>query len=1452
MGWLAENDSQAKNQPVNASTTRQAAEGYMDPVAVQTQAIIKKVPGSQPTNIWARYAQAGLQEAKSLGTSLVDSTKAGFKGAATGIARSLPGGQNDLKAEAQGVDDANKNTSQIIALHKSGKITSAQASKLLSLQATNASQESAAVAKTVKSEPTTKQFAGDVAQVALLLAPFAGKTSEVTGEMLLKQFGTQGVKNIADRAGVDIAGKGAIEGAQQVAKSKLASQAFKKASTDVISRGAKASVKSAAGFGGFSAAQTAGEGGSNKEILKSGGKGAAAGAVLGLGGSFLASAYKALRVPYIEKANIPAGTEKSPVTKLGQNIRPQGPKELGPGTMKALPEGKPAGESKPLEGNATQTKQQVDQAKIDELNSSHDKKVNQLITDFNQVTKSLQKNEHTVSKTPVHGYTSTRQLQEDHAAQLKSIESDARGGDMIPNGEGGYKRTNSHSAFYRNTYADKGRAPTKQEYMDQALKEMKAGNGVTDKTYDQIRQQALKDTNDKYEAKLAEIEKEHEANLKEVSKPKETGFTISSQAKKATGGSKRESMVAQMDERLQKVEAGKIIIGKQARKDLFNARHAIDSGENDHLIGKDVKETVSNFKHNDTRAPTSEPLEPKPKTAPAQAAEAPEPKGPSLSVKVSKPKAPPPEEEPLVNNNKEVKSLVNRFTPKKFKGKLNPVDAVARQGHTTFADNIRSIAQRKIYALRKGNLIANDFDKAYADYLVKGGTHQQFIKDIESGNISSKAHQLWEEIHSVTGEQMADLGITKGARNNYVGRVAQFDKRSFKQGGTGLSKSGSFSKKRATVNDEFGISHDKYVSHEEFKKAVESQGAKVLSDPRDILRHTIPSKLEAIENAKGLLKLDKTPMADGRPASVTYDINKGLPGEYGDYDKNLLQGRAVHPEASSSVKALTHTYTTSEINNPVAKANSVAKQLITLNGLVHAKNFGLASLRKQGVIRTVAATLKSNKDLADTFGEKNIERAIVKGGVVPFEQNKQDMFDTLSNPKSSKSLSNAASFPGKAVGKERDLLFNKLGNHLQFSTYFNAEKQMLKAGLSEDEAARVAGQAAKNVSFISSPVETSVEYRKSARFIFFAGQYFKSTLNEMAKAIGTSRDASLSSAAQRQVQKNAITGIARGATYLFALAQGINYHATGHFTWQNKDSKISPVFYVDKTSGKQYHITNWYGQIGDMMHLFGNPVKETMNKVSPMFQEGARLYAGAQGAVDPYTGQTVIDKNAPGWRQTAQAAGNILEYTMTPAGFGISNTHFSSPGSVNIAKLFGYGASTSDYSPVEKEVLNKWYATFPAGASQTPLAMSTLETAARNDIAKGNKNSANVQQLQKTMTPTAFKAFMKTGGDTMPQRAWSKLSTEDKLQLIEKYSPSQLKEFDLTDVAKTLTGSSAKSVVTSLQTKGYTPERIQKDLQKVGIDRGQLQQIKAEAKRQAAISAREARRQPKFVNPLLK
>lgn len=67
------------------------------------------------------------------------------------------------------------------------------------------------------------------------------------------------------------------------------------------------------------------------------------------------------------------------------------------------------------------------------------------------------------------------EIVDSYAQYLKSYEDGATGGQMIPDGQGGYLRTTEHSPFYRSYYAANKRKPSLAAYKEHALKELQSG-----------------------------------------------------------------------------------------------------------------------------------------------------------------------------------------------------------------------------------------------------------------------------------------------------------------------------------------------------------------------------------------------------------------------------------------------------------------------------------------------------------------------------------------------------------------------------------------------------------------------------------------------------------------------------------------------------------------------------------------------------------------------------------------------------------------------------------------------------------------------------------------------------------------------------------------------------------------------------------------------------------------
>jgi len=62
-----------------------------------------------------------------------------------------------------------------------------------------------------------------------------------------------------------------------------------------------------------------------------------------------------------------------------------------------------------------------------------------------------------------------------YAGELKAYDDSVKGGEMIPDGEGGYRRTTEHTPFYSEYYKEFKRPPSQAAYKEQALKELESG-----------------------------------------------------------------------------------------------------------------------------------------------------------------------------------------------------------------------------------------------------------------------------------------------------------------------------------------------------------------------------------------------------------------------------------------------------------------------------------------------------------------------------------------------------------------------------------------------------------------------------------------------------------------------------------------------------------------------------------------------------------------------------------------------------------------------------------------------------------------------------------------------------------------------------------------------------------------------------------------------------------------
>jgi hypothetical protein len=86
------------------------------------------------------------------------------------------------------------------------------------------------------------------------------------------------------------------------------------------------------------------------------------------------------------------------------------------------------------------------------------------------------------------------QFVDEYASALEHMDSGMTGGQMIPDGEGGYTRMSEHTPFYRNFYRDNGRAPGKRDYARESQRQLDSGkaDSYAQEEYNQLRQSTEK------------------------------------------------------------------------------------------------------------------------------------------------------------------------------------------------------------------------------------------------------------------------------------------------------------------------------------------------------------------------------------------------------------------------------------------------------------------------------------------------------------------------------------------------------------------------------------------------------------------------------------------------------------------------------------------------------------------------------------------------------------------------------------------------------------------------------------------------------------------------------------------------------------------------------------------------------------------------------------------------
>lgn len=153
-----------------------------------------------PTGFWSRIGQVGIGQmtvlnalkgvgkvGKAVGNAAISSERT----VATGIARELPGGLNDVKAQEAQAAGSVKNAQFLKDQAKSGKISKPASQKLMTNNAQESAQNQKENTKTVKAMPTKGELAAGFAGTALDVVTAGGGTIAKEGAKYTAEKGAQ-------------------------------------------------------------------------------------------------------------------------------------------------------------------------------------------------------------------------------------------------------------------------------------------------------------------------------------------------------------------------------------------------------------------------------------------------------------------------------------------------------------------------------------------------------------------------------------------------------------------------------------------------------------------------------------------------------------------------------------------------------------------------------------------------------------------------------------------------------------------------------------------------------------------------------------------------------------------------------------------------------------------------------------------------------------------------------------------------------------------------------------------------------------------------------------------------------------------------------------------------------------------------------------------------------------
>ena len=469
-------------------------------------------------------------------------------------------------------------------------------------------------------------------------------------------------------------------------------------------------------------------------------------------------------------------------------------------------------------------------------------------------------------------------------------------------------------------------------------------------------------------------------------------------------------------------------------------------------------------------------------------------------------------------------------------------------------------------------------------------------------------------------------------------------------------------------------------------ESLEAAGYKVMTkNAIDLYEFTMRSEGIATINAELASSLGKVPYIDPRnPTKKLFQVMKMKPGEKMPRDFRILRKgvftmKLASPEAYPAISAVAEPAMGGKLMHQIT---GVSKQIKFLLPFYHAWNFWRNSVEARGLIMGTKLFFDGAKMLEDPTRVSQI----LKMGVNLFRINK------MAGPLTDE-------FMGTTIGKVKglhekitDALFCGMGDSLTAGLSDLIEKQLTPSkDFTVAQKYEIISEITNTLSGNLDPSSMSRFVRDIGRIGLLARNWTISNIREGVGGLLGKMPPHWSSEQKRWGSRWYRHALLRAFSQLFAVANIVNWmvskhsYGKGRFTWENEgkwERKIQPLIWVNKNTGKEYYITNFYGSMGDIIHWMTRPITTLEHKMMiPVREVIAQI-----NNRDSFTGEKLArdsDNLVEGVGHRLVHAGETL---LTPAGLQPQLGKYPIPVVPKTLRLFGLaiGSGVEDADMLKK------------------------------------------------------------------------------------------------------------------------------------------------------------------------